>query len=78
MAENLVEELFNREAFLTKKDVANLLRITTRSVDEWMRKRRLPFYKIGRTVRFKLADVEQHLRNTFLVAGRTASALGGN
>jgi excisionase family DNA binding protein len=75
MAENLTEELFNREAFLTKIDVAKLLRITTRSVDEWMRKRRLPFYKIGRTVRFKLADVEQHLRNTCLVAGRAGSSL---
>jgi excisionase family DNA binding protein len=66
------------EAFLTKIEVAQILRITSRSVDEWMRRGFIPFYKIGRSIRIKREDLEQHLKNTCRVAGRTASSLSTN
>ena len=64
--------IFNGDGFLTKKEVASLLRVTTRTVDEYMRKGIIPFYKLSRTIRFKLADIEQHLRNTCRIAGHAA------
>ena len=50
------------EGLLTKFDISSRLRISTRSVDEWMRKGRIPFLKIGgKTVRFVWDDVIQSL-----------------
>jgi excisionase family DNA binding protein len=50
------------EGLLTKFDLSSRLRISTRSVDEWMRKGRIPYLKIGgKTVRFRWHDVLQKL-----------------
>jgi excisionase family DNA binding protein len=51
----------NRPELLTKSELAEYLKLTTRTVENWMA-RGLPHYKIGeRRVRFKLAEVEQFL-----------------
>ena len=50
------------EGLLTKFDISSRLRISTRSVDEWMRKGRIPYIKIGgKTVRFRWDDVLEKL-----------------
>ncbi len=50
------------EGLLTKFDISSRLRISTRSVDEWMRKGRIPYLKIGgKTVRFRWSDVLEKL-----------------
>src|SRR5437588_200900 len=59
---------------MTKAELADYLRISTRTVDEWMRDGRIPFWKISRTVRFRRRDVDQHLeleerRETYAVVG---------
>jgi excisionase family DNA binding protein len=54
------------DSLLTKKELAPHLRVGPRTVDEWMRKKRVPFLKIGKTVRFRLSDVLEKL-NTFRV-----------
>jgi len=55
------------EGLLTKFDISSRLRISTRSVDEWMRKGRIPYMKIGgKTVRFRWNDVLEKL-NAFRV-----------
>ena len=46
---------------LTKVEVAELLGVSCRTVENYMRSRRLPFLKIGRSVRFDLARVEEAL-----------------
>jgi len=46
---------------LTKKELAPHLRVGPRTLDEWMRKGRVPFLKIGKTVRFRLQDVLEKL-----------------
>jgi excisionase family DNA binding protein len=42
---------------LTKEGVAIYLRVTPRTVDNLMARGALPYLKIGRIVRFRLADV---------------------
>ncbi len=52
------------EGLLTKFDISSRLRISTRSVDEWMRKGRIPYIKIGeKTVRFRWEDVLEKLNS---------------
>ena len=50
-------------ALLNKRELAARLRLSTRSVDEWMRAKRLPYLKIGKTVRFDWQAVRAHLNN---------------
>lgn len=45
------------QTLLKKRDIARELQLGPRTIDEWMRKGRIPFLKIGKTVRFRLADV---------------------
>jgi hypothetical protein len=42
---------------LTKREVAARLRRTPRCIELWMRKRYLPYIKIGRSVYFRWSDV---------------------
>ncbi len=61
---------------LTKTEVADYAQCTTRCIDNWMRRGYLPYFKIGRTVRFKVADVDAYLSNHFRVARRSRPAKG--
>ena len=61
---------------LTKAEVAAYAQCTTRCIDNWMRRGYLPYFKIGRTVRFKVADVDAYLSHHFRVARRSRSAKG--
>jgi excisionase family DNA binding protein len=61
---------------LNKKQVAELLNVTVRSVDEWMKRGILPYLKIGRTVRFKSGDIVRHLDETATVDHRRTSVGG--
>lgn len=45
------------------EETAQRLRISTRTLDEWMRAGRVPFLKIGKTVRFRWSDVLAHLND---------------
>jgi len=56
------------EPFIGKPEVARRLNKTIRTVDNWMSRGLLPYYKIGRSVEFKWSDVETHLRQTCRVA----------
>jgi len=49
------------EEFINKNEVARRLGKTLRTVDNWMRRGLLPYFKIGRSVAFKWSDVERHL-----------------
>jgi excisionase family DNA binding protein len=54
------------DGLLTKKLLAPKLQIAPRTLDDWMRKGRIPFLKVGKTVRFRLPDVLEKL-NAFRV-----------
>jgi len=49
------------DGLLTKRGLAPKLQISTRTLDEWMRKGRIPFLKVGKSVRFRLTDVLEKL-----------------
>jgi len=50
------------EPFITKAEVARRLGKRIRTVDNWMQRGLLPYYKIGRAVAFKWSEVELHLK----------------
>ena len=54
------------DGLLTKRALAPKLRISTRTLDDWMRKGRIPFLKVGKSVRFRWPDVLEKL-NAFRV-----------
>jgi excisionase family DNA binding protein len=54
------------EALLTKHEVATRLRRSRRTVDLWMRQKKLPYLKIGKSVLFRWQDVLEKL-NAFRV-----------
>jgi len=58
---------------LTKAQVAAYAQCTARCVDNWMKRGFLPYFKIGRSVRFKLTDVQTSLDEHFRVARRERS-----
>ena len=46
---------------LRKRELAPQLAISKRTLDVWMQKGRIPFLKVGRSVRFRLSDVLEKL-----------------
>ena len=54
------------DEILKKTETAERLKISTRTLDEWMRAGRVPFIKVGKkTVRFRWADVLDHLHRNY-------------
>jgi excisionase family DNA binding protein len=45
----------------TKKELAARLRIGMRTVDTWMKRRRIPYIEIGKAVRLRWSEVERCL-----------------
>ena len=58
-----------KPGLLTKEEIAGHYSIGLRTVNAWMKKRILPYLKIGRVVRFNLADCDAAL-SKFKVGGR--------
>jgi len=48
-------------AFSTKREVAKHFSVSGRTVTNWCVMRKIPFYKFGRTVRFRIEEVEAAL-----------------
>jgi excisionase family DNA binding protein len=46
---------------LIKREVAAKLKRSVRTIDAWMREGKLPYFKVGRTVRFRWSDVLKKL-----------------
>lgn len=46
------------EDFIDKLGLSRRLHMSPRTVDAWMRRGLLPYYKLGRLVRFKWSEVE--------------------
>jgi excisionase family DNA binding protein len=67
---------FAADRLLNKKQMAELLNVTPRSVDNWMKRGLLPYLKIGRSVRFDGGNVFRHLDGTALVDRGGRSGIG--
>ena len=57
------------EDLLTKAEVAKRLKKDTRTIDNWMRRGIIPYYKLGRTVAFRWTDVLRHFDAHFRHVG---------
>ena len=60
-AENVQDVERASSALLTKRELAPKLKIASRTLDLWMRKGRIPFLKVGKSVRFRWEDVLKKL-----------------
>jgi excisionase family DNA binding protein len=49
------------EPLVTRKQVAELLSVSLRTVDRWIARGDLPHYKLGKVVRFKVSDIQEKL-----------------
>lgn len=47
--------------YLTKKEVAKILKISVVTVDDWRRKRIIQAYRVGNRIRFKSDEIEMAL-----------------
>jgi excisionase family DNA binding protein len=47
---------------ITKTELAQFLRVSERTVDNYVASRRIPYIKIGRSIRFQLIDVQKALK----------------
>jgi len=59
------------EKLLTKADVANICQGTPWTVNTWIRGGTVTYFKLGRTVRFRLSDLLAHCGDTCRVSRRT-------
>ena len=55
------------EGYIDKAECARRLGRTVRSVDTYMAKGVIPFYKLGKTVAFKWSEVDAHIRAHYRV-----------
>ena len=53
----LYEQRPGPERLLMKAELASFSQVSARTVDFWVQTRRIPYFKISRTVRLRLADV---------------------
>ena len=52
-----VEDANDADCLLTKKELAQRLKKSVRSIENWMKLRYLPYIKIGHSVLFRWGDV---------------------
>ncbi len=55
------------EGYIGKRECAKRLGRTVRSVDTYMALGIVPYYKLGRTVRFKWSEVDEHIKSHYRV-----------
>ena len=63
------------DEYISKKEVARRLGQDERTVNNWMRSGLLPYFKIGRTVRFKWSEVESFFDQHCRVAAQPKSQI---
>jgi len=47
---------------LTRRELAEFLDVSLRTVDGYVRQRRIPYIRLGRLIRFRIEDVERALQ----------------
>ncbi len=57
-------------AKITRQELAGHLKLSLRYIDELTRKGTLPFFKIGKSIRYELTEVEAAMRERFHVRAK--------
>lgn len=60
----------------TKGEIAKVLGVSTRTVESWMRDRKIPFIRVGKIVRFDVLHVLDHLNRCYGNSARSSPAHG--
>ncbi len=63
-----------RAGYVTKQEIAKHFGRTGRTIETWMRIGILPYFKVGRSVFFRLDDVERHFEQHFHFVRRPTAA----
>lgn len=63
--EQVTTPILNEEAFLTKREASELLKVSTNTVDNYRRKNLIKSYKIGNNVRFKKTELIEAVEGKF-------------
>ncbi|BBH26860.1 transcriptional regulator [Intestinibaculum porci] len=58
-----MEERFNVEPWVALKDVQSYLGVGRETILQWINKRNMPAYKVGRLWKFKLSEVDDWIRS---------------
>lgn len=53
---------------LTIKEVAEVLKVSHRTISDWVYKRKIPYIKVGRVVRFDQQKIENWINNRTVTA----------
>ena len=67
-SEVLVNEVPFEYRIMSKSEMAAYLGITERTIEIWMRRRMIPFIKLGRTVRFRVDSVLRYVDEKYTVS----------
>jgi excisionase family DNA binding protein len=59
----------NSPSYLTRKEAAGLLRVSLRTLDNYINSRRIPFCRLGGRTLFRRAAIEEHLAKLEVSAG---------
>src|SRR5271165_4557552 len=62
-----VGEIPFEHRLMTKSQISDYFGITERTVEVWMRRRYIPYIKIGQSVRFRVASVLRYVEDKYLV-----------
>jgi excisionase family DNA binding protein len=54
------------DQLLTASDVARILKVTVRTVMNYKAKQLIPYYQFGRTLRFRMSDVQAHIQENII------------
>ncbi len=52
------------EKFLTADELAQHLRVSVNTIRKWRSQEKIPYHKLGRSVRFRVSDVLTKMRRT--------------
>jgi excisionase family DNA binding protein len=72
------ERLKPEQEFLTRVELAQMLRISVRKVDAMIAEREIPVLRLGKSVRFRWCEVEAHLSAKYRVAAEGTDGHGQN
>jgi excisionase family DNA binding protein len=56
-------DIANKKIFLKPEDLAEYLNISIPTIYRLVNSRKIPFHKVGGSLRFKLAEIDEHLKS---------------
>lgn len=55
----------SKQHLVSRKEVAERLGVGMTTVDLWAKQGRFPYYKLGKSVRFEMKDIDRYVEASF-------------